>query len=158
MKGFIPVDILTKKYIKAYLVYRLGEKPILSSDNLFGNKLYDLLLHQTNPHADRFANKRYDDILRVYIPMHVFRTRGGNLNEENTKNFNRFAEQLLKQRYYEVMDDCMELLPVFVANLPQARRKLGIDIEAWSDDSMKKDYYRYRKQQTISVRQLSRSF
>lgn len=51
----------------------------------------------------------------------------------------------MKQRFYELMDDRIEIFPNFLANLPDIRRKLGIDIDAWEDQSMQKDYYRYRK-------------
>lgn len=145
MKGFMSIDIPTKAYIKAYLISQLGERPEMTPRNLFGNKLYDLLEHTTNDRKKEFANARYNAMVRVYIPIHVFRKRGFNLNETNIKNFNLFIEMLIKHRYYELMDDCIEILASFEAHLPYVRKKLGIDIEAWSDDSMKKDYYRYRK-------------
>ncbi len=144
MKGFISVDIPTKKYIKAYLIHRLGPQPLMETNNIFGEKLYDLLSHKTNPYAHRFASKRYDAKIRLYINMAAFKRRGCNLNEENIKRFNLFTEKIIKERFYEIMDDLMFYLPIIEANLPEARRKLGIDIEDWADDSMKKAYYRYR--------------
>ena len=145
MKGFMSIDIPTKAYIKAYIISKLGDKPEMISSNLFGNKLIDLLEHKTNERKTEFANARYTTTIRVYIPMRTFRVRGFNLNETNIKNFNQFVELLIKHRYYELMDDAIEILASFEAHLPYVRRKLGIDIEAWSDDSMKKDYYRYRQ-------------
>jgi hypothetical protein len=82
--------------------------------------------------------------LRIYIPINTFKKRGCNLNETNLKNFNRYIEKEIKWRFHTVMDDLLELLPSFEHNLPECRRKLKIDIESWSDDSMKKDYYRKR--------------
>ena len=38
----------------------------------------------------------------------------------------------------------MEIIPVIEANIHEVRRKLGIDIDDWDDDSLRKDYYRYR--------------
>jgi hypothetical protein len=149
MKGFISVDIPTKKYIKAFLINRLGQQPILDRSNEFGNKLLDVLEHKNNPDRKDFSS-RYDATIRVYITMRAFQMHGANLNETNIKHFNRFLEKKIKERFYEVMDDAMFFLPVIEANLPEARRKLGIDIEAWQDDSMKKDYYRYRLKNNLA--------
>lgn len=145
MKGYIPVEIPTKKYIKAYLMNRFNNKIIMSPDSKFGSKLYDVLEHNTNEDRTHFSNVRYNDKIRIYISMHTFKKRGCNLNETNIKNFNSFVEDDLKDKFYFLMDFYIEVLPVYSANVDDVRKKLGIDIEAWSDDSMKKDYYRYRK-------------
>lgn len=145
MKKFISIDIPTKKYIKAYIIHQLGPEPVISQTHWIGNKMYDLLEHKTNERFAEYTNTRYACILRVYINRHIFHTRGANLNETNLRNFNFFIEKKIKQRFYELMDDRIELLPNFLANLPDVRRQLGIDIDDWEDDSMKKDYYRYRK-------------
>lgn len=150
MKGFISVDIPTKKYIKAYLLHRLGPQPVLDRRNEIGCKLYDLLEHKTNHKKTEFST-RYDARIRLFIHKEAFHRRGANLNETNIKNFNRFLERKIKDRFHEVMDDLMFYLPVIEANLPEARRKLGIDIEAWQDDSMKKDYYRYRISEGLAI-------
>ena len=144
MKGYIPIEIPTKKYIKAYLLSELGEKPLMSTDNRIGSKLYDILCHTTNERRKEFSNVRYDSRLKIYVNHHVFNHRGGILNETNTKNFNLFVENEITERYRMYMDFYIQMMPSFEANLPQVRQHLGIDLEAWSDDSIKKDYYRYR--------------
>lgn len=145
MKGFVPVDIPTKKYIKAYILTKLGDKPLMTTrNNTIGRKLYDLLEHSTNERACSFESKHYTEKIRVYIPVRLFNRRGIHLNETNVKNFNLFIEDEIKHRFHVLMDDLIEILPNFQSNLPEVRRKLGIDIEAWPDDSMSKDYYRYR--------------
>lgn len=146
MKGFISVEFPTKQYIKAYLINKLGEQPIFNTNNIFGRKLADLLEHKTNERKSEFQSSRYKTTIRVYITKHLFKQRGANLNETNVKEFNLFVEGIIKHRFHELMDDYIEILPSFEANLPAVRKKLGIDIEAWSDDSMKKEYYRYRKE------------
>ncbi len=118
---------------------------MMAQTHWIGNKLYDLLQHQTNERKEEYSNSRYKTILRIYINKHVFKTRGANLNETNLKNFNIYLEKKIKDRFREMMDDKIEVLPNFMSNLPYVRKKLGIDVEAWDDDSMKKDYYRYRK-------------
>lgn len=145
MQGFIPVDIPTKPYIKAYVISKLSAQPRMStSGDTIGHKLYDLLQHKTNERAARYKNSMYSATLRIYIPINTFRKRGSNLNETNLKNFNLFIEREIKHRFYQLMEDAHEHTPSFETNLPMIRRKLGIDLEAWSDDSMKKDYYRKR--------------
>lgn len=146
MKGWVPVEIPTKKYIKAYIHSKLGEKPMMTTvGNTIGHKLYDLLQHSTNERASVFESKHYCEVIRIYIPVNTFRKRGAFLNETNIKNFNLFVENEIKHKFHFVMDILIEALPNFNANLPEVRRALGIDIESWSDESMCKDYYRYRK-------------
>jgi len=146
MNGYVPVEVPTKKYIKAYIISKLGEKPVMNtSDDVIGHKLYDLLEHSTNERRDQFECQHYTDIIRLYIPVRTFKKRGAFLNHTNIKNFNLFVEAELKNRLNSIMDDLIALYPSFENNLPEARKRLGIDIEAWSDDSIKKSYYRYRK-------------
>lgn len=147
MKGFVPVEIPTKKYIKAYIVAQLGEKPVLDTRHPIGRKIEDVLQHNTNEYKKKFST-RYNCIIRIYMSRRMFTRRGAYLNETNIKNFNLFVEYYIKQRFYELMDDFIEVLPSFEANLDEIRRRLGITIEDWSDDSMKKDYYRYRKKKS----------
>jgi hypothetical protein len=90
MKGYIPVETPTKKYIRAFIIAELGQKPLICTKDLIGNKLYDILQYATNERRNEFGTKRYDATIRVYISMHTFRQRGANLNETNFKNFNAF--------------------------------------------------------------------
>lgn len=145
MKGYVAVDIPTKRYIKAFLIARLGEKPLMLVSDKFGNKLFDLLISKRNERKTSFSNFRYNTTIRIYINRYTFRLRGANLNESNIKTFNRYVEKEIKDQFYFLMDFYIEMLPSFSANLPQVRAKLGIDLEDWDDESMKKDYYRYRK-------------
>lgn len=145
MKKHIPIDIPTKSYIKAYIIHALGPEPVMSKKHWIGNKIFDILDHDTNERKTVYSSSRYNCKLRIYINLYTFRKRGANLNETNLMNFNLFMEKKVKQRFYEMMDDRIEILPNFLANLPDIRRKLGIDIDAWEDQSMQKDYYRYRK-------------
>lgn len=143
--GYIPIDIPTKKYIKAYVVAKLGPKPIMSLDNHVGNKLHGLLKGKgSNDEKDKFCSARYNDVMRVYVSRKTLYRKGCNLNETAIKIFNTYIEGLVKAEFYFMMDFFIDILPSFQGNLPEVRRKLGIDIEDWDDDSMRKDYYRYR--------------
>ena len=145
MQGYISIDIPTKPYIKAYILHRMGQQPVMTTRSIIGHKLYDLLMHNTNEFGNQPLNSMYTAKIRVYIPIATFKQRGANLNITNTRNLNTFIEVKIKDRFHELMDEALEVYPNFMQNLPGIRKKLGIDIEAWSDDSMKKDYYRYRK-------------
>lgn len=145
MKGYIPIAIPTKKYIKAYITHQLGDKPLMNATNNIGAKLLDLLQHQTNEDRTRFANVRYNAEVKLYVSQHTFYHRGAFLNETNIKYFNLYIEKEIKARFRHEMDFYLQIHPNFIANLPAVRHSLGIDINAWDDDSMKKDYYRYRK-------------
>jgi len=146
MKGCIPIEIPTKSYIRAYIIAQLGEKPLMNTSHNIGLKMYDLLHHKTNEQDKKFTaeNTRYNAKIKIYINYSLFKQRGFILNSTHTKNFNLFVEEEVKTRFHFLMDFFCEILPSFEANLPEVRRKLGIDLEAWPDDSMKKDYYRYR--------------
>lgn len=144
MKGYIPIEIPTKKYIRAYIQNELGEFPIINQLHPIGNKLYDILQHKTNERRTEFPRKRYNTNMKVFVNYHIFYTRGAFLNETNIANFNLFLEREIKHRYRLYMDFYIDMFPSFEGNLPFVRERLGIDIEDWGDDSIKKDYYRYR--------------
>lgn len=116
----------------------------MSTSHNIGAKFYDLLQHETNERRTEFANVRYNDQLKLYVSYHTFYQRGCYLNETQIKSFNLYLEREIKEKFRDYMDFYLEIHPNFMANLPAVRRKLGIDIWAWDDDSMKKDYYRYR--------------
>lgn len=137
--------------MKAYVIAQLGERPVISTDHHIGSKLYDILNHSTNERRTEFATVRYNARIKFYVNFHTFYHRGANLNETNIKNFNLYLEAELKNRYRMYMDFYIDILPSFEGNLPQVRRHIGIDLESWQDDSIKKDYYRYRKKMGKSL-------
>lgn len=139
----MPIEIPTKRYIKAYLRSQLGEKPVMNTTTAIGSKFYDLLQHETNEDKNRFAE--YNTHMKIYVSYHIFYHRGAFLNETNIKGFNSFVEAEIKRRFRDQMDFYLSIFPNFMANLPAVRKHLGIDVGSWDDDSMKKDYYRYRK-------------
>ena len=146
MRGHISIEIPVKGYIRAFMISELGEVVKLSRGTHWINeKLYDLLEHKVN-HQRTISKCNYDQKIRIFISMETFKRRGQYLNNCNIRSFNRFMEKMVKYRFYMIMDDLVDILPSFQNNLPEARRRLGIDIEGWSDESMQKDYYRHRKE------------
>ncbi len=156
MPKYISIDIPTKKYIKAYMQSFMGDIPIITTGrrgDFISNKIYDLLEHSNNERNNIDGNTFYSTVIRVRLPLRTFRVRGHCLNYTNIRYFNLFVEDIIKKRFYELMDDYMEVLPSFINNLPEVRRKLGIlDADDWSDDSMQKNYYRYRLEKKLPIR------
>lgn len=145
MKGYLSIEIPCKKYIKAYLIRQYGEKPVLNKDTEVGNKLFDLLVHKINDRKKEYSSKTYKDSIKVYVSIRTFHKRGGFLNETNVISFNRFLERRVKEKLYFLMNFYVDIVPSFESNLLIVRRELGIDEDAWETDSIKKDYYRYRR-------------
>ena len=150
MKGYVSVNIPVKKYVKAYLIHKFGKDIVMNfGSNNIANKLYDILEHKTNEWKKDYNETPYCDVVKVYIPKSVFNHRGANLNETNIKSFNKFVELEVKDKFYFMMDFFCKILPSYEAHIDLVRRELGIDEDVWSYDSMKKDYYRYRKKKNL---------
>ena len=151
MKGYVSVEIPVKPYIKAFMRRELDpEFKLTPSVHVIYNKLYDLLERHQNPDMVD-AKCKYGEKVKIFVPLAIFRRRGCNLNHTNIRSFNRFVEGLIKHRFHRLMDDLIDIHPTFDGNLPHVRRRLGIDLEAWSDDSMKKDYYRSRLKRKLPL-------
>lgn len=146
LKGYIGIEIPTKKYIRAYVISQLGEQPVMNTDHLIGHKFFDLLQRETNEDRTEFAGQYYDVKMKLYVNYGIFQKRGRFLNHTNVKNFNIYLEKKIKEKFRFYMDFMIEINPNFKYNLPAVRTKLGIGDDDWDYDSMKKDYYRYRVQ------------
>jgi len=144
LKGYIGIEIPTKRYIAAFVKSQLGDQPIMNTQHLIGHKFFDLLQHQTNEDMSEFAGQYYDVKMKLYVNYGIFSKRGQYLNHTNIKNFNIYLEKKIKEKFYFLMDFMIEIVPNFKYNLPAVRKKLGITDDDWDYDSMKKDYYRYR--------------
>ena len=152
MKGYFGIVLPTKPYIKAHLRHLMGDCLIMSrKEGTIGNKFYDLLQHSLNEDKSMFKPGAYKDSIKVFVSYRVFKTRGCNLNESNVKAFNNFLEDMVKEKFYFKMDTYCSIYPSFEGNLPNVRRDLGISEDEWSDDAMRKDYYRYRKDKNLPL-------
>lgn len=147
----ISILLPTKKYIKAYLINQLGEKPLMNTTTLFGSKFYDLLQHKEPSENEIEIGYNFNSEIKVYINIHTFRHRGCFISKSNAKSFNDFVESYIKNHYRTCMDFYVSIFPNFMVHLPDVRKQIGIDIDHWDDDSMKKDYYRYRKRNGLPL-------
>lgn len=157
MKGYIPIEIPTKKYIRAFIITQLGEKPFMTSDHVIGNKFFDVLQRSTNERKTQFASKHYNSKIRVYISLHTFRRQGAHLNETNVKSFNRFLQHLIKDRVRFLLDIYVPEQKGFEKALTKVRDMMKIEDEDWDSDSIKKDYYRYRLKMKLPLLYQKRS-
>jgi hypothetical protein len=152
MKGHFGIVLPTKPYIKAYLKHTIGDCVIMSrGHNDISNKFYDLLQHRLNEDKMNFEANAYKSTVKLFVSYRVFKNRGCNLNETNVRAFNRYLELMIKGRFYFLMDTYCEIFPSFEANLPLVRKALGITEDDWPDDSMCKDYWRYRKENNLPL-------
>lgn len=145
MKRTFSVEIPTKKYIKAFIISKFGEKPLMNNTNSFGCKLHDLLQQQYDDSCKEPENIRFDCRMKLYISQHTFHHRGAFISYMNVRSFNKYCESQIKEIFQQCMDFYLEINPSFMFNLLKVKEKLGIDIDDWDDQSMQKDYYRYRK-------------
>lgn len=147
MKGYICIEIPVKPYSRAYVKHLVGDTLTIRRDgHSIEIKLLDLLQHPENKNNNHHYNLGdYKARLKAMISSRDFKERGNALNESNLRIFNAYIERKCKERFYELMDDAVQIFPMFEKNLPAIRKRMGIDVEDWADDSMKKDYYRYRK-------------
>lgn len=146
MRGYVSVDIPTKKYIRAYIIAQLGTPPVMNTEHVIGAKLFDLLQHSTNEERNQFGLLQYNDVVRVKITYHTFAQRGCNLNETNVKNFNLFLQHLIKEKMRFLLDFYIEQTGSFTTALELIREKhLLISDDDWETETIKKDYWRYRQ-------------
>lgn len=143
-KRFVPVKIRTKSYIKAYLISRFGHKPVMSQASHIGSKFYDLLSHRENDFEKILSSVLYNEEIKLFVSHYTFYTRGGFISNKKIKAFNLFMELEIKRSLRFYLDFYLSLTNSFEKSLPYAMERLGIEPEDWNEDSIKKDYYRYR--------------
>lgn len=152
MKGFIPVEIPVKRYVKAYIESNLGVPLKLDRQtrSLITEKLIDYL-DKSNPGPLDAPPVNYNSTIKVYLTQDQFARRGASLTSANIRSFNSFCEILIKEKFRLLMDDSWSVMPGFDCHIPTIRKALGIGIDDWADDSMKKDYYRYRQKKGLLI-------
>lgn len=144
MKRHFSLEIPTKKYLKAFIISQLGARPVITAEHVYGNVLFDLLQREPDEKG-QLINARYETCVTVFISHRIYYRRGVFLSHGNIKRLNNYIEEDLKTKFHFLMDFYNNNVQGFEMHLQKVRDRLGVDMEAWSDDSMKKEYYRYRK-------------
>lgn len=152
MKGYVPVNIPVKRYVKAYIEHNLAMpvKMDRKCRHSIVEKLYDYMEKDAEPPSDTTLAE-YPCTITVHITFDQFNRRGATVNNINIKNFNSFCETFVKENFRILMIDAWKVIPGFDCHLPALREALGITIEDWPDDSIKKDFYRYRKRMGLTI-------
>lgn len=152
MKGYLPVVIPVKQYSKAYIENKIGTPIILDRRRKHSiiEKLVDYLEKDASPVSDKIR-KQYNAEIKLWLTYKQFRKLGETLRGQNLLNFNNFVESRIKEEMRFLFDEAWKILPSFECHLPEVRESLGISIEDWPDDSIKKDYYRYRKREGLLI-------
>lgn len=148
MKGYVPVDIPTKRYLCAWVHSKLGDKPVMSETHHIGSKLNDLLHCKRNFRRSEYSSKAYPVTMRVYINKNTYRNKGCNLHETNIIAMNSYMESLFKEHVHFFLDTYVELTESLEASVELLREKFGIDEDEFPYETIKKDYYRYRQKIT----------
>lgn len=149
MKGYVPVDVPTKPYIKAWMHAELGEKPVMSQSHHIGSKFVDLLERKSNYQKTIYSADHYPATVRVYINKHCFNKKGCHIHETNILAFNNYMESYLKSQVRFMLDVYFEMTKSVEASIEIMRDRIGIPEEHFPYDTVKKDYYRYRKSKGI---------
>ena len=145
MAKIIGIEIPIKRYCKAYLLHHYGARPLMNTKTGVGNKFIDLLSHTAKTNDTPIIEKVYPESVKLYISYFTYRHRGGFIHNEQIQSFNFFLEETIKRTYRQAMDVYIEIIPSFESNLGKVREIIGISEDAWENESIKKDYYRYRK-------------
>lgn len=142
----ISLELRTKPYVHAYLISQMGAKPVMNGKTNIGAMLLTLLQRAPGKNdLKMLSRERYSATTKVYISKHTYGHSGCHITDINLRAFNLYVEQELKKTFRTYMDMFILINPSFHDNLPGARKHIGVDFEDWNDDSIRKDYYRYRK-------------
>lgn len=158
MKGYVPVEIPVKRYVKAF-IERNHSSPIMfdrRNKSAIIEKIFDYLERDQAIEIIPKHLWEYKYTIKVYLTNDQFHRRGAWLNSSNIRNFNSFAETLIKERFRLLMDEAWKVSPGFDCHLPSILRALNLTSEDWDYEAIKKDYYRYRLRNDMPILQKTR--
>ena len=151
MKGYISVDVPTKRYIKAWLIKNFGDRPAMTSSNLVGSMLHAFLNRHQDQRATMFATSIYESSVKLLIPYHVFKNHGHNLNKTNITDFNNFLQHLIKSDMRFYLDFYVEHGYKLKDAIDMVQVKLGLGEDDLPAETIQKDYFRYRQKKNMSM-------
>lgn len=145
----IRLRIPVRPHVLKYVAYYTGAPFRLSKENSFGILIYNMLVRERDARRE-LVTADYTEELHVMVPERYYRYYGHELNLEQVKHFNDHAHDCLKREFRHVLDARLELVE---------EHCLGVEIQEgiWqfmdrfdlhlvmNFETLKKDYYRYRK-------------
>lgn len=140
----IPVHAHVKKYVESYL----GSPVRLGKGNAFTIHLYNML--ERKGYTYRALKTEYTHELELMVPELYYRNFGTGISPENVHLFNSLVEDWMKREFRHVLDEKLELAEEFglPVQIQQCIHKFmdRFDLhQVMNYETLKKDYYRYRK-------------
>lgn len=142
---FVKINIPTKRYLKAFLQNRFGEELLLSHHDPYGKCLYVLLSDNRKRKDMQPISGDYKEEMNVSLHRDAFRHYGFSISKTGVRAFNTFVEELFKEMVHSYIDGRLEVKPKLKDAIADMRIYFKIDDDDWDYESIKKDYYRYRK-------------
>lgn len=164
----IQIKVPVKPYIRNYLLSLSGEEPLVlvaKSNDLFLDKLYDLISRDTRQAGKRYQNMRslaeYSETLTVQLKAWPRKIGGFYLSEEKIHRINSFVDQLIRDRLFTQLDTLLSLYGFDAYPQELTRCQLPFDIKAailrfmdyhnleeggMKYDTLKKSYQRFRNE------------
>lgn len=142
--GTVPVDLKTKKHVKAYLLNNFGERPFIESTHIFHNFMILCLSHQLTYRNDEVPE--YPELMKIYITKKDYELYGCWMNPRQMQLFNGHVDFYMKSIMCVFIDVYLEYYPGSQLNkgIQHALQKMKITDEDWDTESITKYYYRYR--------------
>jgi len=148
----LTASIPVKPYVRKHLENKFGNPVMLRQDSAIGKYFYQLLEDPSRGRDRQYSE--YTDLVTIRIPEKVFLHRGCMLTDTNITNFNSFVEDQLKQHLRLMIDILLEFNEVEIKEaILIVYHKFNLDETVLPYETIKKDYYRYRKRSKAAPHQ-----
>lgn len=138
------ISIITKPYIKRFLINTYGNPANVCSSPILREKLNNSLIKPIRRH-DKVYDKKlkgYTENIDVVISADQFYRYGWELSNTDMISFNKLAEQEIKLIMRNFVSTCLVLkMPVKDA-IELFQEHYEFDDDDWNYQSIKKDFYR----------------
>lgn len=148
----VPVQLYTKKHIKAYLLNNFGPKPCIDSTHIFHNYLLLCFSHTLQLNIEQFL-KGHTEEMAIYITRSDYKNYGSWLNARQMHFFNRHVDQYMKDILFAKIDTFLEMdkKPVLKEAIYYGINNLKVTDDDWEYETIVKSYYRYRTRNNLPL-------
>lgn len=148
----LTIQVPTKLYIARYLTVKYGSPAKLTRKELEGAYLYELI---EDPRRERDSEAgTFRHTIDVELPDRVLMRKGYYLTPTNVSNFNSWMERFIKIEMRNHIDVILSRNPETEIRdaIYDYQKKYQLHDDYFPFDSIKKDYYRYRKRTNGEIR------
>lgn len=144
-------EIPVKPYIKQYLEYNFGRPAHLTREKSIGKYLFELLERERRDRDKEY--KGYTAVVTVRISEDIHIRHGSFLTKTNIINFNSFLEDHIKALMCIHVDAVIEGMTArdkkvkISEAIEMFQEKFGFTEQTFGFETIKKAYYRYRKEE-----------